>query len=286
MQGRIIKGNGKTYTVTCDGKIYDLSLKGILKKNKTFIAVGDYVEFSLTDLSIEKVVNRTSLLKRPRIANIDQLLILHSLVEPDFSLELVLKYLTYANMNDIKASIVITKIDKGDFKEKIAQITNIFSKIGIKIYFVNNKTKEGIDKLVSDLKYQTIALVGQSGVGKSSLLNAIDFSYSRDEGEYSINRGRGKHKTTEIVLLPFNEGYIADTPGFSDIELDITKEDLAKFYPGCYQKHNHCFYSNCLHISEKKCCIKNAVEVGELPKEIYNEYVRFLNTLSNTSRRY
>ena len=123
-------------------------------------------------------------------------------------------------------------------------------------------------------------------MGKSSLLNAINFSYKRSEGEYSVNRGRGKHETTEIVLLPFNEGYIADTPGFSDIELDLTKEDLAKFYPGCYKLNAKCHFSNCLHVSEPKCAIKEAVEVGEIDKRIYNEYVKLLNDLPLKGRRY
>lgn len=286
MQGRVVKGNGKTYQIYADGNFYLASLKGILKKKKINIAVGDYVSFNEFELVIEDVINRKSLLKRPRIANIDQLLIVHSLVEPDFSLELVLKYLTYANMNDIKASIVITKIDKAPSKDEINHISSLFSKIGIKTYFVNNKNKEGLDILIKDLKYQTIALVGQSGVGKSSLLNAIDENYIREIGEYSISRGRGKHKTTEIILLPFNDGYLADTPGFSDIELDLNKENLAKFYPGCYKNNALCFYSNCLHMNEKKCHIKNALEVGELPIEIYNEYIKLLKNLPMSYRRY
>lgn len=284
MEGRIIKGNGKTYTVKNGENFFELSLKGTLKKEKIFIAVGDYVSFNENDLVIEKVINRTSLLKRPRIANVDQILIMHSFVEPDFDLPLVLKYLTYANMNDIKASIVVTKIDKGDFKEKIEQIRNIFSKIGIKTYFVNSKKGEGIDELLKDLKYQTIVLAGQSGVGKSTLLNAIDSNYLRDEGEYSVNRGRGKHKTTEIILLPFLGGYLADTPGFSDIELDLTKEELAKFYPGCYKLNAQCHFGNCLHITEKRCAIKEKVDLGELPEEIYNEYVKYSLTLDATRR--
>ena len=279
MIGRIVRGNGKTYIVSKDDSFYSVSLLGILKKNKESVAIGDYVEFDENNLVIKKVVNRHSLIKRPRIANVDQLLILHSLVEPEFDLDLVLRYITYANMNDIKASIVVTKVDKGQFDKEINHIKTLFNKLGFKTYFISNKSKVGIDTLLNDMKYQTIALVGQSGVGKSSLLNAIDVKYKRSEGEYSVSRGRGKHETTETILLPFNGGYIADTPGFSDIELELTKEDLAKFYPGCYKRNAECHFSNCLHLTEPRCAVKKAVEVGEIDEEIYNEYIKLLSEL-------
>ena len=142
MIGRIVRGNGKTYTIEKDNVFYNVSLLGILKKNKEFIAIGDYVDFDEVNLTIKGVVNRKSLIKRPRIANVDQILILHSLVEPEFDLDLVLRYLTYANMNDIKASIVVTKIDKGDYKEKEEHIKQLFNKMGIKTYFISNKKEQ------------------------------------------------------------------------------------------------------------------------------------------------
>lgn len=284
IKARIVKGNGKTFDAFDGNQHYVLSLKGKFKLNKNTVSVGDYVDISDNKQVIDKVYPRSSCLSRPRIANVDELLIVDSLVEPDFDLSLVLKYLTYANMNNIKASLILTKIDK-THSVNTNEIIEMMKKINVNTFLVNNKTRDGIDLLEKEIGNKTIALVGQSGVGKSKLLNNINPNYQRNVGEYSAKMGRGKHMTTETILLPYENGYIADTPGFSDIELNLTKQNLAKFYPGCYLLNAKCYFSNCLHQNENKCAIKDAVESGDIPIHIYEEYVKLLKEVPDSFRR-
>ena len=232
------------------------------------------MEIDSNNLIINTVYNRLSELKRPPIANIDQMLIIESLKEPEFSYLLAFKYLTYANMNNIKAKIILTKFDKQDDLKLINEIKETFKAIDIEVFVVSNKTGEGL-KEVSELFTNHIScLIGQSGVGKSSLINAIDKDFERKVGEYSKALGRGKHQTKEVILLPYEGGYIADTPGFSSLELNLYKEELAEFYPGFSEFFTKCYYSNCLHITENKCAVKERIEQGLYPKIAYDCYLK------------
>ena len=274
MVGTVISKKYSTYSILSEGIIYNASIRGTLKL-KGHVYVGDEVVFTDTNYIIEAVLPRHSLLKRPEISNIDQIVLVFSLKEPDFSYFLAFKYLTYANYNEVPAVIVLSKSDKDD--KQVNEIKSVFNKLSIPVYVTSSKTKEGIDEVKNLMKGKKSVLVGQSGVGKSSLLNAINFDYEREVGEYSEALGRGKHKTKEIVLLPFEDGFIADTPGFSSLDLNLSKLEIAHYFPGFEKRYLDCFYSNCLHQKEKDCKILLAVQEGNIPSIAYENYLKLLS---------
>ena len=237
-------------------------------------------------MTIEVVYPRSSALKRPLIANISQMILVFSLKEPDFSYLLAFKYLTYANMNNIRAKIIITKIDKEHDQKQIDEIKEVFNSVNIETYFISNKTREGIEEVKALFKDEVSCIMGQTGVGKSSLINAIDPNYEREIGEYSMALGRGKHQTKEVILLPYQGGYIADTPGFSSLELDLYKEDLAAFYPGFNTLYNKCYFANCLHLSENRCVVKEKVNAGEISSLAYDCYKKLSEEAIFRKERY
>ena len=235
---------------------------------------------------IETVYPRNSFLKRPPIANISQIILVFSLKEPDFSYLLAFKYLTYANMNNIKAKLVLTKTDKDIDEDLIKDIKEVFSSVDVETYFVSNKTKEGLEEVKALFKDEVSCVMGQTGVGKSSLINAIDANYEREIGEYSFALGRGKHRTKEVILLPYQGGYIADTPGFSSLDLNLFKEDLAAFFPAFNHLYNKCYFTNCLHLSENKCAVKDAINEGKISKKAYECYQKLLDEAIFKKERY
>lgn len=274
MIGTIVSKKYGMYVVNCDGVLYNASIRGTLKL-KDRVYVGDEVLLSEQNYIIESLLQRKSLLKRPAIANVDQMVLVFSLKEPDFSYFLAFKYLTYANYNEIPSVIILSKSDKGN--DSLAEeIKEVFNKLNIPVYPTSSKNQQGISEVKELLKNKKSVLVGQSGVGKSSLLNAIDQTYLREIGEYSNALGRGKHQTKEVVLLPYLNGYIADTPGFSSLDLDLSKLKIAHYFPGFKDLYLSCYYSNCLHIKEKECKIIEAVNEGNIPSIAYDNYLKLL----------
>ena len=277
MNGLIVASTCGTYSVRSEGVIYNLTARGVFRNQGIKPIVGDNVIFNEDTLVIETIHPRDSFLKRPPIANISQIILVFSLKEPDFSYLLAFKYLTYANMNGIKAKLVLTKIDKNVDLKLIDQIKEVFSSVGVETYFVSNKTKEGLQEVKNLFTNEVSCVMGQTGVGKSSLINAIDPNYEREIGEYSFALGRGKHRTKEVILLPYQGGYIADTPGFSSLDLNLFKEDLAAFFPSFNNLYNKCYFTDCLHISENKCAVKEAIEQGKISKKAYECYQKLLD---------
>lgn len=286
MKGTIVSLNCGVYSVLIDGVIFKVPSRGIFRKKGDKPVVGDLVEVDETNIIIKTIYPRSSFLIRPLIANISQLVIVFSLKEPEFSYLTVFKYLTYANMNNIKAKIILTKVDLLQDQKQLDEIKNVFSKLDIPIFVISNKTKDGIDSIQPIFKNEITCLMGQSGVGKSSLLNSIDKNYSRDIGEYSQALGRGKHQTKEVVLLPFEGGFIADTPGFSSLDLGLYKEDLAIYFPFFGTLYTSCYYPYCLHISEPKCEVKDAVKENKIPQIAYDCYLKLSNDAIFRTKRY
>ena len=286
MEGRIVGLNCGFYSVLADGIIFKVKAKGAFRIKTIKPVVGDRVELDDTYFIINTVYPRDTYLKRPVIANLSQMLIVSSLVEPDFSYLLAFKYLTYANLHNVKARIILTKRDKYDDVDKINEIKETFKKLNIDVYVISNKTKEGTEEIKKLFANEITCLIGQTGVGKSSLINSIDPEFKRNVGEYSEALGRGKHETKEVILLPYEGGFIADTPGFSSLDLELFKEEIAQYFPGFSSLFTDCYFSNCLHISEKKCKVKEAVENGDIPQIAYECYLKLSNEAIYKSRRF
>ena len=276
MIGTVVAIQCGIYSVDVDGVIYQTSPRGLFRMKHQKVMVGDKVILDETNFIITDVLERSSFIKRPCLANAEQMILVFSLVEPEFSYFLACKYLTYANSLGIKAKLVLTKSDRIKDKKEIDEIKNNFNKIGIETFVISSKSKEGIDIVRSLFRNNISCLVGQTGVGKSSLLNSIDEDFAREVGEYSKALGRGKHQTKEVILLPFNGGYIADTPGFSSLELDLSKREISKCFPGMEKASLECYFSDCLHVSEGKCAVKKLVEEGNIPSIIYESYLQLL----------
>ena len=286
MKGLIVALSCGVYSVSSEGIIYNLTARGVFRNQGVKPMVGDDVEFNPETMVIETIYPRSSALKRPPIANISQIILVFSLKEPEFSYILAFKYLTYANMYDIKAKLVLTKIDKNVDEALVKDIKEVFSSVGVETYFVSNKTKEGLEEVKTLFANEISCVMGQTGVGKSSLINAIDVNYEREIGEYSFALGRGKHRTKEVVLLPYQGGYIADTPGFSSLDLNLFKEDLAAFFPAFNHLYNKCYYTDCLHVSESKCAVKEQLAEGNISQKAYDCYLKLLDEAIFKKERY
>lgn len=286
MLGKILSTVGGIYVVYSNGINYRLFPKGIFRHKNQKLLVGDDVLFNDEEMVIEYIEERKNELIRPKVANIDMIFVTMSVVEPELSVELLYKFLTYANMNSIPASVIFTKVDKLSDKSHLEAIKNDLLKLNIKVYYLSKDENSEIDLLKNDIKSKAVVFMGQTGVGKSSAINAIDKNFERKIGEYSYALGRGKHQTKEVILFPYEDGFIADTPGFSSLDLNIFKEDLAMYFPGYNDLYTQCYFSNCLHQNEKQCKIKEEISKGNLSKEGYEAYIKLLDSLPYRIERF
>jgi len=286
-EGRIIKLIGGLYTVI-DGEKNKYVLKplGIFRHKNIQPKVGDFVIFN--EDSIIDIKERFNDLYRPMIANVDQVLLINSAKKPDFSFLLLDMFLTLIESNGIKPIIIITKIDlleKGELETLKAKI-NYYEKFYSVIYF-SAKTEIGKDEILKITKDKVNVLSGQTGAGKSSLLNVINPDLHIETNEISEALGRGKHTTRHVELIVFGDGYIADTPGFSKLEfIDYQADQIKYYFPDFFKLSSKCKFHECTHIHEPGCAVIEAVNSNEILKERYDDYRIIYNEIKSKKRVY
>lgn len=273
MVGKIIKQISNDYTVISDNKLYICKARGKFRKLGITPLVGDNVEINEQDKYILNILPRKNELERPSVANIDQAIIVTSVKIPDYSSNLLDKLLTIIEYNNIKPIICFTKLDllNEEELEEINKIKEYYISIGYEVY--DNTS----DKLKDIFKDKITVFAGQSGAGKSSLLNRLDNNLNLETGEVSYALGRGKHTTRHTELINVLGGLIADTPGFSAITLNnMKKEDIRDNFIEFNKYKENCEYSDCMHINENNCAIKDKVKNNIILKSRYDNYVKFI----------
>jgi len=273
MNGIIVKNISNDYTVDCNGKYYTCKPRGLFRINGKSPLVGDHVTIDEKNNYILEIKKRKNELIRPSVANIDIALIVTSVKEPSFDSNLLDKQLTIISYNNITPIIYFNKLDLLN-KEELIEINNIinyYHKIGY--IAITNK-----EELLPLIKNKIVVLTGQSGAGKSTLLNKINPSLELKTNEISKALGRGKHTTRHTELFKTNDSYIVDTPGFSKLDFhDMTNMDIRDNMKELFDNLDKCKYSDCMHIKEDGCYIKQLLENKEILESRYNNYKNFIN---------
>ena len=284
MKGQIVSNNSNLYQVEVENKIIECNVKGKFKQTDLVPVVGDFVQIEIKENEDKKgiiceILDRKTYSKRPKLANLTQIILVVSLKTPKPDFLLLDKQLTYAEYLGIKPIICINKIDLGDEKI-IREIHRIYENVGYIVIDTNAKEQIGIDKLKTLLKDNITAFSGNSGVGKSTLINGLFKNSIAQEGNLSQKLQRGKNTTTNTTLYKINGGYIADTPGFSTFDVqEIESKDLDKYFIEFKGYLDKCEYGDCNHIKEENCAIKNAVLENKIDKDRYNRYIKIFNEL-------
>lgn len=273
MQGRIIKSISNDYTVLCGNETYLCKGRGKLKFQNVKPMVGDIVELD-EELLIKEIKPRKNELIRPVISNVDQAYLITSLKHPNLDLNLLDKLLVIIEFNNIKPIICFTKIDllTEIEKKEFEEVKNYYEKIGIKV-FLNTE----IEKIKETFKGNISVFTGQTGAGKSTLLNHLDTNLSLETNEISLALNRGKNTTTHVELLEIEGGWVADSPGFSDVYMDMTKEQIRDNMIEFEFYKEKCKYRDCMHYREDDCEIKRQVENGNIRKSRYENYLKFIS---------
>ena len=291
MQGLIVENISNLYKVKTDDKIYETTARGKFKKDEILPVVGDFVNITVTDEEkniavIERIEERKVYIKRPKLANITQIIFVVSSKDPKPDLLMLDKQLAFAEYIGVKAIIVLNKTDL-DKKQEFENIKKIYSEIGYNIILTNAKQRKGIEELKEMLKNNVNAFSGNSGVGKSTLINGIFNKDVTQEGEISKRNKRGKNTTTSVKLYEIDDNtYIADTPGFSTFDIsEIESKDLYEYFKGFEQFVDNCEFVGCTHIKEENCGIKKAVEEGKIDKTRYERFCKIYNELKEKEER-
>lgn len=285
MNGIIIKALSGFYYVSDGEKTYECKARGSFRAGGVSPLVGDRVEFDIIEGDkgiINEIGERKNMLARPPVANIDKLFIISSYEKPSPNAYIIDKITAIAEYNGIEPIIVFNKCDMGDFGDWV----KLYRNAGFKVYTVSAETGEGAEALKCEMANSVSAFTGNSGVGKSSILNMLFGDLSLKTGNISEKLGRGRHTTRHTELFEAeNGGYVADTPGFSAIEQDrfdyTFKEELIYNFPDLSEFASDCKFTSCTHTCEKGCGVIEAVNSGKLEQSRHNSYIALFNELKD-----
>ncbi|MDF2950113.1 MAG: rsgA [Sedimentibacter sp.] len=285
IDGIIIRGVGGNYYVDTGNKLIECRARGLFRLKNIKPLVGDKVLIRLTEEDenqgyIEEIKERSNEMVRPPVANAEQLLIFFAVTNPEPSFLLLDKLLIAAETNKLKPIICFNKCDLADEKLK-KEYENIFVNTDYRIIFTSKNEEDSLIEIKNILKDKLTVFSGPSGVGKSSIMNAVQPDFQLKTGEISDKLKRGKHTTRHAEIYKLDSGgYVVDTPGFSSFELEgIGEFDLKEYYPEIKKYDSGCRFADCLHYKEPNCVIKDAVNDGLISHTRYNNYLRLLEEI-------
>lgn len=293
MQGKIIKGIAGFYYVHTSMGLVECKAKGIFRKEQIKPLVGDQVEIELTDEdkmlgNITTIYPRRNVLIRPASANIDQALVIFAIVKPDPNYNLLDRFLITMEKQELPCIICFNKKDIASEEEK-RELVAAYGGCGYEVLFVSGIQNDGLYEIRAHLKGKTTVVAGPSGVGKSTIINALCPRANMETGEISRKIERGKHTTRHAQLFTLSDisedTYICDTPGFTSLSLgEMEKEELQSYYPEFEKWEKECKFGGCSHISEPICGVKTALLEGKISKVRYDNYVLLYEELKNRKK--
>ena len=284
LNGMIIKLTGGFYYVEAAGKVYACKARGVFRKQGASPCVGDRVEISVQPDgtgAVDTILPRKNRLVRPAVANLDRLFIVASVCDPSPNTLVIDKMTAAAVSKEIEPVIVVSKTDlkRGD------SLKEIYDMAGFRTVCFSMKDNSGADEIKALLYGCVAAFTGNSGVGKSTLLNSVFPHLSLETSHTSQKLGRGRHTTRTVELFPTDGGYVADTPGFSTVDMQryelIKKEDLPYCFPEFRKYLGDCQFTSCAHVKEKGCAIREAVAKGKIHPSRFASYVAMYEEVKN-----
>jgi len=292
MQGKIVKGiAGFYYVHVPENGIFECKAKGIFRKDNTKPLVGDDVCLEVLDVAaklgnINEILNRKNTLLRPAVANVDQAMLIFSIVRPKPNFQLLDRFMIMMKMQDIPCIILFTKTDLSTDND-ISALQDIYKDCDCTILSISAVLGEGVDQVQKLLEGKTTVVAGPSGVGKSTLINCLQAGTYMETGAISEKIERGKHTTRHSQLITINsETYIMDTPGFTSLNPpELKKEDLGYYFPEFLEYSRFCRFQGCAHIHEPDCGVKEALNLGKINGYRYESYCNLYKELSE-KRRY
>jgi len=302
LKGTIVKALSGYYYVRGEGAAPEETpvqcrARGVFKKRGLTPLVGDAVIYSMTDNAegtVEELLPRSSELIRPPVANVDLAILVFSVTEPALNLQLLDKFLVHIEHAGLPAVLCLSKQDletdgeeTEEAKEAADAVSRIYRPLGYEVYGTSSRSGGGVERFKERLKGHLAVFAGQSGVGKSSLLNAIVPGLELETNAISNRLGRGKHTTRHVELIHIGGGYVADTPGFSQLDFhELGIDDLSYCFVEMRRLSPACKFRGCTHVHEPGCAVLNALTSGEIEQSRYDHYVLFLEEMREKKRRY